>query len=192
MRRFTIARSALPFFGWRSWSAISPKSPTGHTLETIHTTLKAHPALIQRSREYATQWSLDREQQTLALMEAGKAQFTPINATPELPEGLSAYQKAAVQRAATTTDQFIGWIGVAGAGKTYTVKALKEIATTAEIDILGLAPDASAAITLGEEAQLQAPDGGLNFCIAPLFPVKDANCGSWMKRGSYRPRLPMS
>ena len=57
---------------------------------------------------------------------------------------------------ATTTDQFIAWQGVAGAGKTYSLKLVAQLATEQGYEVTGYAPSAQAANTLSEEADIES------------------------------------
>jgi hypothetical protein len=63
---------------------------------------------------------------------------------------LTTEQQRAVELAATTSDQMMAWQGVAGAGKTYALNALKELAQGQGYEVRGLAPSAEAAHGLGE------------------------------------------
>ncbi len=63
---------------------------------------------------------------------------------------LNCEQRRAVAIAATTSDQVMAWQGVAGAGKTYALNTLKELAQDQNFEVRGLAPSAEAAYGLGE------------------------------------------
>nr|WP_277884334.1 AAA family ATPase [Nostoc parmelioides] len=94
-------------------------------------------------------------------MQSGQGRVSPL-AHPEVVENhlettaLNPDQRRAVLDAATTTDQFTAWQGVAGAGKTFALKELKEIATTSGHTIKGFAPSSMAAKVLGQELDIQA------------------------------------
>lgn len=99
-------------------------------------------------------------------MQQGKGILNPIT-HPETIEGylenktLTQGQREAVIVAATTRDQFIAWQGVAGAGKTYALNELKQIATALkgvapDYAIKGFAPSAAAAKVLEEEVSIEA------------------------------------
>ncbi|NJO98791.1 MAG: AAA family ATPase [Pleurocapsa sp. CRU_1_2] len=66
-------------------------------------------------------------------------------------QSLTEGQKEAIATALTTTDQFIAWQGVAGAGKTYALNQFKEIAQQNGYLLKGFAPSAEAAKVLGDE-----------------------------------------
>ncbi|NBW83624.1 hypothetical protein EBR21_17910, partial [bacterium] len=65
-------------------------------------------------------------------------------------------QMEAIERTLTSTDQFIVWQGVAGAGKTFSVRQIAEEARLAGIAVQGFAPSAAAAGQLSKEAGLDA------------------------------------
>ncbi|BAY95932.1 MULTISPECIES: AAA family ATPase [unclassified Tolypothrix] len=69
---------------------------------------------------------------------------------------LNPDQRRAVLDAATTTDQFTAWQGVAGAGKTFALNELKKIATASGYSIKGFAPSSMAAKVLSQELDIQA------------------------------------
>lgn len=102
--------------------------------------IKDHPELIRIAEptlvRFTTYAALQRELATIRLMQQGQGVVTPI-AHPEIVENylqttqLNSDQRTAVQFAATTTDQFIAWQGVAGAGKTFALHKLKAIAERA-------------------------------------------------------------
>jgi len=127
-----------------------------------------HPELIKTydGRRYTTQTALATELATIRLMQQGKGLCSAI-ANPETIDSyladkkLTSGQRSAVALSATTSDQFIAWQGVAGAGKTYALNAVKEVTTALgqvapEYIIKGFAPSAEAAKVLGEELGIEA------------------------------------
>jgi conjugative relaxase-like TrwC/TraI family protein len=58
-------------------------NPTGHSIEAIDQAIVNHPLLLQVDNLFATQWSLEREKITIALMLQGKNSMTPISALNE-------------------------------------------------------------------------------------------------------------
>lgn len=66
-------------------------------------------------------------------------------------QSLTTGQREAIATALTTTDQFIAWQGVAGAGKTYALNQFRKIAEQKGYLIKGFAPSAEAAKVLGDE-----------------------------------------
>jgi ATP-dependent exoDNAse (exonuclease V) alpha subunit len=137
------------------------------SIHQLESAIAQHPELIKTfDGRYTTQKALARELATIKLMQEGKAQVKPI-ATPETVESywenknLTSGQKEAISLTATTTDQFIAWQGVAGAGKTYALNGVKQVATALNdvapgYTIKGFAPSAEAAKVLGEELGIEA------------------------------------
>jgi conjugative relaxase-like TrwC/TraI family protein len=130
----------------------------------IEPLVKANPELLSLSpekRDFTTLSAVNRELATIKLMQLGQGQVKPL-AHLEVAEShlektaLNLDQRRAVLAAATTTDQFIAWQGVAGAGKTFALKELKAIAATSSYTIKGFAPSAMAAKVLSQELEVQA------------------------------------
>src|SRR5262249_58844791 len=63
---------------------------------------------------------------------------------------LSGSQRAAVQQILTTQDKIVGLEGVAGAGKTTSLTAVREAAEREGYQVIGLAPTSRAAHKLSE------------------------------------------
>ncbi|TVP60106.1 MAG: conjugative relaxase, partial [Nodularia sp. (in: Bacteria)] len=118
-------------------------------------------SLSPETRDFTTLAAVNRELATIKLMQSGQSQVNPL-AHPEVvtshlqPTALNLGQRRAVLAAATTTDQFMAWQGVAGAGKTFALKELQKIATDAGYTVKGFAPSSMAAQVLGEELGIQA------------------------------------
>ncbi|WP_030008097.1 MobF family relaxase [Picosynechococcus sp. NKBG042902] len=126
--------------------------PTGHSFEEIEATINANPRLIRRGRRLAIEESLAREKATITLMQAGQGQLEPIPMTKtQLPKALTKSQAEAVNHTLCSQDRVVGWVGVAGAGKTFTLNTLVKIAQAQGIEVSGFAPDASSAEVLGDE-----------------------------------------
>lgn len=110
---------------------------------------------------FTTEAALQRELATIRLMQQGQGSVQAI-APLEVVEcslektTLNSGQRQAVQLAATTTDQFIAWQGVAGAGKTFALKELSAIATAGGYTVIGFAPSSMAALVLSKELDVQA------------------------------------
>jgi len=105
--------------------------------------------------KFTTQAALNLELNTIRLMQQGWGHLeaiVPNGTLAEYLEGqsLTSEQQRAVELAATTQDQMMAWQGVAGAGKTYALNALKELAQGQGFEVRGLAPSAEAAHGLGE------------------------------------------
>jgi conjugative relaxase-like TrwC/TraI family protein len=127
----------------------------------VQTAIDQHPELISADRlqdKFTTQTAIQRERETIALMQQGKQQVNPI-VTPTAIErillgfpDLTSGQRDAIARSTTTTDRIIAWQGVAGAGKTYSLKLYAALATNAGFTVRGFAPSATASTVLGQEA----------------------------------------
>ncbi|OKH17655.1 MobF family relaxase [[Limnothrix rosea] IAM M-220] len=133
--------------------------PTGQSFDEIETAIKANPRLIRRGdrpAKFATEESLEREKMTVAIMLDGQNRLPPIlqNQEIHLPENLTISQTVAINHALKSQDRIVGWVGVAGAGKTFTLKTLVNIAKNQGIEISGFAPDASSAEVLGDEINI--------------------------------------
>jgi conjugative relaxase-like TrwC/TraI family protein len=118
-------------------------------------------SLSSENRDFTTLAAVNRELATIKLMQSGQGQVSPLAQTEVVSShlektALNADQRRAVLDAATTTDQFTAWQGVAGAGKTFALKELKEIATASGYSIKGFAPSSMAAKVLSLELDIQA------------------------------------
>ena len=128
----------------------------GQSFDELEDAIATHPELIQvEEGKFTTQAALNLELNTIRLMQRGRGAVEPIasSATVEDCLGetlLNREQKRAVAIAATTPDQVMSWQGVAGAGKTYALNTLKELAQAQGFEVRGLAPSAEAAHGLGE------------------------------------------
>ena len=118
--------------------------------------------LLPAQNRYTTQTAIERELDTIAIMQSGQGQEIAITDDIKIwqrlqPEqSLTAGQRQAIETTATTTDQFIAWQGVAGAGKTYSLKLVAQLATEQGYEVTGYAPSAQAANTLSEEANIES------------------------------------
>jgi conjugative relaxase-like TrwC/TraI family protein len=127
----------------------------------VQTAIDQHPELISADRlqdKFTTQTAIQRERETIALMQQGKQQVNQIVTSTtierillEFPD-LTSGQRDAIARSTTTTDRVIAWQGVAGAGKTYSLKLYAELAINAGFTVRGFAPSAAASTVLGQEA----------------------------------------
>jgi conjugative relaxase-like TrwC/TraI family protein len=127
----------------------------------VQTAINQHPELISADRlqdKFTTQTAIQREQETIALMQQGKQQVNPIVTQAAIERillefsDLTSGQRDAIARSTTTTDRIIAWQGVAGAGKTYSLRLYAELAINAGFTVRGFAPSASASTVLGQEA----------------------------------------
>ncbi|WP_341531994.1 MobF family relaxase (plasmid) [Nostoc sp. UHCC 0302] len=130
----------------------------------IEPLIKQHQELIAipgLSLQYTTQKAVKRELATIELMQQGQGILNPIYKRETVENylektSLNFGQRQAVSLAATTTDQFIAWQGVAGAGKTFALKELNAIALAQGYTVKGFAPSSMAAKVLSEELGIQS------------------------------------
>ncbi|WP_052050835.1 MobF family relaxase [Leptolyngbya sp. KIOST-1] len=129
--------------------------------EAIEGAIAKSPELIRVSDgKLTTQTALNLELNTIRLMQQGRGQVTAIVPSSAqldslVRHSLNPEQQIAVEAAATTPDAVMAWQGVAGAGKTYALSVLKELAQGQGYMIRGLAPSAEAAHVLGESLGIE-------------------------------------
>ena len=107
-----------------------------------------------------TQTALQLELATIRLMQQGKGQVSAIASDDAIAHkfagsSLSKEQRSAIAISCRSLDQVIGWQGAAGAGKTYALNALKEIAEAEGYAVSGYAPSAAAAYELGASLNIE-------------------------------------
>jgi conjugative relaxase-like TrwC/TraI family protein len=129
--------------------------------DAIEGAINENPELIRvTDGKLTTQTALNLELNTIRLMQQGRGQVGAIVPSSNQVESLISHslnpeQQNAVEMAATTPDTVMAWQGVAGAGKTYALNVLKELAHEQGYDIRGLAPSAEAAHVLGESLGIE-------------------------------------
>ena len=108
------------------------------------------------ARAFTTERMIQYERDNVTEMRRGQAQHGPL-VSPETWQSvqqnhahLSTSQRAAVDQILTTQDKIIGLEGVAGAGKTTSLRAVREAAEREGYQVIGLAPTSRAAHKLGE------------------------------------------
>ncbi|WP_373529668.1 MobF family relaxase, partial [Nostoc sp.] len=129
----------------------------------IEPLIKQHQELIALpgvQLQYTTLSAVKRELATIELMQSGQSKVNPICSREVIESqlektSLNSGQRQAVSLAATTTDQFIAWQGVAGAGKTFALKELNAIALAQGYTVKCFAPSSMAAKVLSEELGIQ-------------------------------------
>ena len=125
-------------------------------------TAMTNAGLLPAKSRYTTQMAIERELDTIAIMESGQGQVNAIANDAQTWQmlrqelSLTEGQRQAIETTATTTDQFIAWQGVAGAGKTYSLKLVAQLAREQGYEVTGYAPSAQAANTLSEEANIES------------------------------------
>ena len=118
--------------------------------------------LLPAKERYTTEEAITRELNTIAIMKSGQQQAEAITKPANVlhltaaETTLTAGQREAILESATSTDQFIAWQGVAGAGKTYSLKLLTQLATAQGYEVTGYAPSAEAANVLQQEADIDS------------------------------------
>jgi conjugative relaxase-like TrwC/TraI family protein len=108
--------------------------------------LAAEPSLFG---EYTTRRGLELERWAVAFVDATKGRCSPLNPSFEPSERLSAEQRDAVRSILSTTDQVFSLRGVAGAGKTTTLREVQDGLGTRRVHYV--APTAAAAKVLQGE-----------------------------------------
>jgi conjugative relaxase-like TrwC/TraI family protein len=129
------------------------------------------------ARAFTTEQMIGYERDNVAEMRRGQNLDNPLISTEtwrhieEKHPHLSSSQRAAVEQIASSHDRITGLEGVAGAGKTTSLAAVREAAEHEGYQVLGLAPTSRAAQKLAESgiesgtlqrhlARGEQPDGG--------------------------------
>lgn len=107
-------------------------------------------------RAFTTERMIQYERDNVAEMQKGRGQNSPL-VSPQAWQQvqgnhahLSARQRAAVEQILSGRDKVMGLEGVAGAGKTTSLSAIREAAEYEGYRVIGLAPTSRAAQKLGE------------------------------------------
>jgi conjugative relaxase-like TrwC/TraI family protein len=107
-------------------------------------------------RAFTTREMLALERETIAMMQAGQEQHAPLIAGGTRRDidrdygHLNEHQRAAVQQMFASRDQVMALEGVAGAGKTTTLAAIRDAAERDGYQVQGFAPTSRAAQQLSE------------------------------------------
>jgi len=107
-------------------------------------------------RAFTTGEMIGYERDTIAAMRAGQNQHEPMvssetwHEVEEKHAHLSTSQRAAVEQIVSSQDKIMGLEGVAGAGKTTSLAAVREAAEQEGYEVRGLAPTSRAAHKLAE------------------------------------------
>ncbi len=108
------------------------------------------------ARAFTTEEMIGYERSNIAAMRAGQNQHEPLVSSETWREvqekyaHLSTSQRAAVEQIVSTQDKIMGLEGVAGAGKTTSLAAVREAAEQEGYEVRGLAPTSRAAHKLAE------------------------------------------
>lgn len=108
-----------------------------------------------------TKAALDKEIETINIMNKGKSFVRPLCTIQEVERYLSHKslnngQKEALKLILITKDRVVGVQGYAGVGKTYMLQHAKVLASQTGYNISGLAPSASAVKTLRDDAGISS------------------------------------
>jgi len=107
-------------------------------------------------RAFTTSEMIEHERKTIQVMRSGQNQYVPIASfktrreTAQDHSHLSESQRAAVEQILSSRDQVAALEGVAGAGKTTSLAAIREAAERDGYKVEGFAPTSRAAQKLGE------------------------------------------
>ncbi|MDJ0592981.1 MAG: AAA family ATPase [Pleurocapsa sp. MO_226.B13] len=117
--------------------------------------------LKAKDNQYTTLSALNRELDTIRIVNEGKGSFDRVTQSKAVQEQLkdkelTEGQYNAVMTASTSFDSIIAWQGKAGAGKTYALNEFKQIAENKGYTVKGFAPSAEAAKVLGEELGIKS------------------------------------
>jgi primosomal protein N' len=108
------------------------------------------------SRAFTTERMIQYERDNVAEMQRGQGQNGPLvnpqtwQHVQESHAHLSPSQRAAVEQIVSGRDKIMGLEGVAGAGKTTSLSAIREAAECEGYQVIGLAPTSRAAHKLAE------------------------------------------
>jgi conjugative relaxase-like TrwC/TraI family protein len=125
----------------------------------LQQTVQSHPELVlvdATQDKYTTQTAIWWELETIRLMQQGRGTVKAIATPKEVSQWINPVttltngQRQAISLASTTTDQVIAWQGVAGAGKTYSLRLYKELAESKGYRVKGFAPSAEVADGLAQ------------------------------------------
>ena len=118
--------------------------------------------LLPAKNRHTTQAAIERELDTIADDAESPNQVEPI-ATEQQVNRLLLHRIFTHRRPASgdrktglSSDQYIAWQGVAGAGKTYSLRLLTQLAREQGYEVTGYAPSAQAANVLSEEANIES------------------------------------
>jgi ATP-dependent exoDNAse (exonuclease V) alpha subunit len=154
------------------------------------------------ARAFTTEQMIGYERDTIAEMRRGQNLDNPLVSTEtwrhieEKHPHLSASQRAAVEQILTSHDKITGLEGVAGAGKTTSLAAVREAAEHEGYKVFGLAPTSRAAQKLAESgiesgtlqrhlARREHPDGG----VKRLYVLDESSLASTKQMNELLHRL---
>ena len=144
-----LEKFALTEIGHFSWNELQESIDQNQNL------LKA------KDNQYTTLKALNRELDTIRMVNEGQGAFGKVANSQKVEERLKDKeltfgQYSAVMTASTSKDSVIAWQGKAGAGKTFALNEFKQIAEERGYKVKGFAPSASAAKVLGDELGIES------------------------------------
>ncbi|MEO1394795.1 MAG: MobF family relaxase [Cyanobacteria bacterium J06634_5] len=110
--------------------------------------------------KFTTQTAIQRELETIRLMQEGKGMVDAIASSSELQHHLAEAntltkgQRHAIELSTLSRDHILAWQGVAGSGKTYSLKLFSELAVQKGYTVRGFAPSAEAAHELAKATHI--------------------------------------
>lgn len=144
------------------------------TLDDVRVELAGRTDLLRAGASVTTQRALDDERELMRVVRDGRG-HGPVTEGARLPAALSPEQERAARHILETNDLVLGIEGKAGAGKSFTLAAVHDVAEREGWTVRGFAPTTSAAEVL-RESGLQAGT------VARLLREKDV-------AGDGRPQL---
>ena len=108
------------------------------------------------ARAFTTEKMIQYESDNVSEMRKGQGQYGPLvshevwQSVQQNHTHLSASQRTAVEQTLSTRDKIVGLEGIAGAGKTTSLSAIRESVEREGYQVVGLAPTSRAAHKLGE------------------------------------------
>jgi conjugative relaxase-like TrwC/TraI family protein len=121
---------------------------------------------------YTTQTAINRELDTIRLMQQGQGKVHPIvsaeftNRFTQLLT-LTKGQERAIFGSLTACNRIMAWQGVAGSGKTYALYQFAQIAQAQGFTVKGFTPSSAAAQVLEEQAEIPSDTVASLLCSSP-------------------------
>jgi conjugative relaxase-like TrwC/TraI family protein len=154
------------------------------------------------ARVFTTEKMIQYERDNVSEMRKGQSQYGPLvgheawQSVERNHMHLSTSQRAAVEQILTTQDKIVGLEGVAGAGKTTSLTAIREATEREGYQVVGLAPTSRAAHKLAESGieshtlqreliRNEAPDNGQKR----LFVIDESSLASTKQMNEFFHRL---
>jgi conjugative relaxase-like TrwC/TraI family protein len=120
-------------------------------LADLKTELRRDSDFVRVGADYSTRQILQTELALIQIMDSGKDAVPALNKNYRAPSTLGVDQQRAVELILHSPDQFTGLRGLAGTGKTKTLRALHAGMATAGFDAVFCAPTAAAADVLRKD-----------------------------------------